>query len=269
MTLTTTNTFYPEEFNRRVLLIDDNAAIIEDFRKVLTFDNDSELSNLSDRLFGTAGTEKKKAQQPHPVFQVDAALRGEDGYEMVAKGVASGQPYAMAFVDMRMPMGWDGLKTIQQLWSVDPHLEVVICTAYSDYTWDDMIQGLEQQDHLLLLKKPFEPIEVCQLCLSLTEKWNLSRIARLKMEEMNALVESKTAEVIEANKAKSRFLNILGHEFLTPLNGVLGFAQVLRSQHGEDMDDQAINCLDYIEISGEKLHQLVSDLLDFVSSTSG
>jgi len=268
--LTAAEAFEKEtNFNRRIILIDDNASVLEDFKKVLEFKPDSELKDLSNSLFENNKQIRSDQLRPTPTFEVEAVLKGEDGYELVVERKKAGQPFALAFVDMRMPMGWDGLETIKKLWSADPDLEIVICTAYSDYSWENLVNELDHQDRLLMLKKPFEPIEVCQLSLSLTEKWNLSRLAQLKMQEMQSLVEAKTQEVVVANRARTNFLNVLGHEFLTPLNGVLGFTQILKSQYGDSLQDTAIDYLDYIEMSGEKLHSLLSDMLDTVSSSSG
>ena len=69
----------------------------------------------------------------------------------------------MAFVDMRMPPGWDGVETIAKMWEVDPEIQIVICSAYSDRPWDEIVRKLGHVDQFLILKKPFDTIEVCQL----------------------------------------------------------------------------------------------------------
>ena len=79
----------------------------------------------------------------------------------------------MVTVDVRMPPGWDGIETTQKLWEVDPDLQVVICSAYSDYSWDEIIAKLGNSDRLLFLKKPFDAMEILQLANALTEKWRL------------------------------------------------------------------------------------------------
>ena len=75
---------------------------------------------------------------------------------MVSQAVQAEAPYAMAFVDVRMPPGWDGVQTIKKMWEVDPDLQVEICTAFADYSWDEMIEELGESDRLLILKKPFD-----------------------------------------------------------------------------------------------------------------
>src|SRR5688572_1201967 len=118
--------------NRRLLVIDDNRAIHDDFRKILApRASTSPLDDLEAALFGgVAGP----AVTTHHAFEIDSAFQGAEGLQLVQQAAAAGRPYAMVFVDMRMPPGWDGLQTTKELWTVAPDLQVVICTAYSDYT---------------------------------------------------------------------------------------------------------------------------------------
>ena len=77
---------------------------------------------------------------PRAQFEVDSAYQGQEGVLLVKKALEAGRPYAMAFVDVRMPPGWDGVETTRKLWEIDPCLQVVLCTAYSDYSWDKMFE---------------------------------------------------------------------------------------------------------------------------------
>src|SRR5690606_9056746 len=126
--------------NRRVLVIDDSEAIHRDFRKVLggaeSVEGQEVLDVLESEVFGA----RQDAQTP--VFEIDSALQGEQGMLMAEAALREGRPYAVAFVDMRMPPGWDGLKTIEHLWKADPGIQVVICSAHSDYEWGDVMQRL-------------------------------------------------------------------------------------------------------------------------------
>lgn len=179
---------------RRILIIDDMHAIHEDFRKILTPGGASaSLSASKAALFGAKAA--AKAGPSREPFEVDSAFQGEEGWQKVRDSVAAGKPYALAFVDMRMPPGWDGLKTIQRLWEEDANLQVVICTAYSDHSWDEISESLGLTDKLLILKKPFDPIEAIQLATALCEKWELSRKAVLKLDELEQLVQKRTTEI--------------------------------------------------------------------------
>jgi diguanylate cyclase (GGDEF)-like protein len=180
---------------RRILVIDDNDAIHTDFRKTLQRESPTgRLAAAASMLFGDA----PKDAGGSPSFEIESAMQGELGFEMVKRSVAENRRYAMAFVDMRMPPGWDGVETIQHLWEADPDLQVVICTAYTDYSWEQIIAKLGATDRLLILKKPFDPIEVCQLATALTEKWKLKRQAALKLGELETMVHDRTLELRRA-----------------------------------------------------------------------
>ena len=133
--------------NRRILVIDDNEAIHKDFREILgTADTDTAaLDEAKAAILGTAPEVSKQEG-----FQIDSAFQGQEGLERVRQALHEGRPYAMAFIDVRMPPGWDGIKTIQQIWAEYPQLQAVICTAYSDYQWQDITDKLGQTDQLLI-----------------------------------------------------------------------------------------------------------------------
>src|SRR5690348_7694625 len=142
----------------RVLIVDDTAGIHADFRKILSAPQESAISELEAVVFG--GT---NPICPGPRFVVDSAYQGQEGLKMAERALAEGLPYAVAFVDVRMPPGWDGIETVSRLWASDPDLQVVICTAYSDYSWGEMSARFGPNHNLLILKKPFDTIEVLQL----------------------------------------------------------------------------------------------------------
>ena len=135
--------------NRRILLVDDMPTIHEDFRKILLPQSPAK-SALEAAKAALFDDEVKAAEVP---FELDSAYQGEEGLARVQAAMQAGQPYAMAFVDMRMPPGWDGVETTLELWKVSPDLQIVICTAYSDYSWDDMLNKLGNCDRLVVLRR--------------------------------------------------------------------------------------------------------------------
>jgi diguanylate cyclase (GGDEF)-like protein len=182
---------------RRILVIDDSDAIHGDFRKTLSHEAVSQrLRSAKAALFGDAQSGSPAAT--FPTFEMESALQGQDGLKQVEKSLQEGRPFNVAFVDMRMPPGWDGVQTIQNLWKADPNLEVVICSAYSDYSWADICKKLGLTDKLLILKKPFDPVEVSQLAASLSEKWVLKQDARLKLDELERMVQERTSDLAHA-----------------------------------------------------------------------
>jgi len=160
---------------RRVLVIDDNEAIHADFRRIFAPESAAatSLDALSKSLFGepTEGTKDVVS------FLVDCEGQGADGIARVERQLTAGDPYQVAFVDIRMPPGMHGVETTKRLWQVDPHLQVVLCTAYSDFRWDEVASYLGTTANLHLLRKPFSPSEVRRMADVLT-----TRAIRLRRE---------------------------------------------------------------------------------------
>ena len=183
--------------NHRILVIDDNPEIHADFRKVLgpPAPAGGALDNVMAQFFGP----KPAVIEAQSEFQLDSAFQGKEGLAMVVQAIAEGRPYAMAFVDVRMPPGWDGVETITRIWAIDASIQVVICTAYSDYSWQEIIAKLGKSDRLVILKKPFDSIEVLQLAHALTEKWLVTGQARHKLEDLNRLVDERTRALQTSN----------------------------------------------------------------------
>jgi len=175
----------------RLLVVDDNEAIHNDFRKVLTpiAKNDA-LDSLESELFGESAQTVQRQE-----YDIVACSQGLQGVEEVADSVARNRHFAVAFVDMRMPPGIDGLETIERIWAIDPDIEIVICSAYSDHSWDEIAERLGHSDRWLLLRKPFDSTEVLQLASALSEKWRLRKSSAMTMAELNEMVRNRTSEL--------------------------------------------------------------------------
>ena len=237
--------------NRRILVIDDNVSIHDDFRKILQAGKEaSHLDSARRSIFGGELHIHSFLQ-----FELEYADQGETAVVMVQTARREARPYAVAFVDMCMPPGWDGLETIEHLWNVDPEIQTVICTAYTDHSWDDIIRRLGYDDRLLILQKPFSSIEVSQLATSLTRKWNLASLARQRLEAAEA-----------ANVAKSQFLANVSHEIRTPMNGILGMSELLLKT---PLNEKQRRYTETLQKSGQALLQIINDILDLSKIEAG
>jgi len=192
----------------RLLVIDDNPRIHEDYRKILGGRAQAGVSSAEAALFGEQPTSEG------PTFDVDSAMQGREGVERARRALDEGRPYSVAFVDMRMPPGWDGLETIEQLWKIDPEVQVVVCSAYTDYDWLELLARLGHSDKLIVIKKPFEPIEILQSASALSRKWQNARALRHHIETLERAVTDRTRGLEAANR---QLRHLASHDSLTGL----------------------------------------------------
>ncbi len=272
--------------NRRILVIDDNAAIHADFKKSLVDPAamTTDFVGAEAALFDEAPAPDAKSATSYE-YLIDFASQGREGYEKLRAAFGRGEPYAVAFVDVRMPPGWDGVDTIAKLWKVDPELQAVICTAFADYSWQEMIDKLGRTDRLLILKKPFDPIEVRQLASALTEKWNASRRERLNLESAQAAVKEARAyaaslecvshaldtslKAAEANSnAKAELLLNMAQNLFAPVDAMLEVAQRINAQDAPD-DNEWLERIGEICRDGGQLRRSLQDVLDLSELEAG
>jgi diguanylate cyclase len=226
--------------NRRILIIDDNAAIHHDFRKVLSAHAEhtaqAALGALEAEIFAEAAV-----PAPRPNFEVDSAHQGREGVAMAHQALVDGRPYAMAFVDMRMPPGWDGLETIEHLWETDPDIQIVICSAHTDYDWTEVVERLGHCDKLLVLRKPAEPIEVQQCATALSRKWENDRLVRDQVVRLEEMITLRTRGLEAANR---QLRHLATHDMLTGLpNRVLLDDRLTQAMAHADRDNRSFALL--------------------------
>jgi diguanylate cyclase len=248
----------PELLTHRLLMIDDNPAIHEDYRKILAGRDDTRMSTAEAALFG-----EPQPTVSRPVFDVDSAMQGRDGVELAHQALLAGRPYSVAFVDMRMPPGWDGLETIENLWKVDPEIQVVVCSAYSDYDWMELLARLGRSDKLIVIKKPFEPIEILQSASALSRKWQNARALKGYVEGLERVVTDRTRGLEAANR---QLRHLASHDSLTGLPNRLllddrltqAIAQANRQAHGFAV---AVLDLDRFKLINDSLGHRAGDQL--------
>ncbi|HEX8822669.1 MAG TPA: ATP-binding protein [Archangium sp.] len=263
----------PTPERRRILVVDDNPAIHQDFRKILTVPEGlDELEAMESVLFGS-GRVRSRALD----FELDSAMSGEESVRRVKAAVEEGRPYAVIFMDIRMPPGIDGVEATLRLWREDADVQVVLCSAYSDYSWDELSRKLGSSERLLILRKPFDNIEVRQMAHSLCEKWELLRQSHRRMDDLERAVEERTRALAEANmrlmraqklEALGRMSAGLAHEVNNPLSYVLsnlrhvqmGLEKLLCTQEaqreGEDLREA---CRDAV-FGAERIARIVQDV---------
>ena len=201
----------------RILIVDDNVEIHEDFKRILhTKASNPVFSAFCQSLFGESFDESFTPSLPR--YELDFALQGQVAFDLVLKSYQEQRPYAMIFMDIRMPPGSDGIQTIKRIWAKHPEIEVIICTAYSDYSWKEIVAELGTTDRLLFLRKPFDPTAVKQMALSLTKKWELAQREKQYIQQLEN-------EIAEREKSQQKMRHLALHDQLTGLPNRLFFFQ--------------------------------------------
>ncbi|MFA6714458.1 MAG: response regulator [Victivallales bacterium] len=168
------------------MIVDDQEDLREQLAKLLVSSGQpnkttSLVQSMRERLMGL-GDDEKQTPPPRtvPQYDIDTAGQGEEAFEMVQAAIKNGAPYAVIFTDMRMPPGWDGLKTAKKIREIDKYIEIVIMTAYADHTQSTIAQEIGMPEKLLYIKKPFQTEEIFQLAMSLTAKWSSEYLERMR-----------------------------------------------------------------------------------------
>jgi len=255
------------EMIHRILIIDDNPSIHKDFQTILIDEEESTtLNELRSEVFGN----KTNDNTSKSVYELDFASQGKEGCEKIKQACSEDRPYELVFVDMRMPPGWDGLKTIEHIWQIDPKVQVVICTAYSDYSWGEITERLGRSENLLILKKPFDSSEVAQLASALTEKWILARKASLKMEQLEQMVKERTEKQTELitkidniNKELKDFASIVSHDLKAPLRGIKSLATWILDDCSDKLSEQGKEQMNLLLGRVERMYHLIDGVLQY------
>jgi diguanylate cyclase (GGDEF)-like protein len=214
----------------RILVIDDEAAIHDAYRKSFEARQSSldqaSLAAMADALFGNMDSSEPSAF-PSDEFELVHAMQGLDGLRQVAEALACNNPFQIAFVDVRMPPGIDGKETAKRIREIDPNINLVIVTGYSDYTALDIASVAGPVDRLFYISKPFDPEELVHTARALGQRWfsdqEMSRIRTALADQVKAL-ELQGIE-LAANEARANHLAT--HDSLTGAANRYAFLKIL------------------------------------------
>lgn len=225
--------------NRRVLVIDDEQVVRESFREILapTRQDTSALFAAANTLFDDLPPADKAGRPRSSAtfdFEFEGASNGREGVERVKAALEQGAPYALVFLDVRMP-GWDGLETAEHIRGLDPHVEIVFVTAFSDYALDEIVD--RAGENVGYQCKPFSAEEIRQIATKAVHDWNRTRsledlvgiVAGLTSDsgKVQVLLENVLAQVsARVGSGSAAILNLQGDSDLLLSTGQLKGAEV-------------------------------------------
>ncbi len=257
------------EINKRILVIDDDHEIWKAYKMVLEPEI-AQLGSVKEQMDLLLGNGEEKTQHAAS-YEVSYADQGRDGFVQIENSLTEQTPFAVAFIDVRMPPGWDGMKTASRIRQLDKDIEIVIVTAYSDRSCEEIIQQVGSPDKLLFLRKPFDTEELKQLALSLTEKWNIARreeIQRLELQEiiisLKELQQEQQAlqkKLTQAQKMEAIGLMAGGvaHDLNNILSGIVSYPELMLLKL--PMDSELRKYVQPVRDAGLRASAVVADML--------
>jgi signal transduction histidine kinase len=265
----------------RVLVADDERSVLDAYRAVFgeiagAPSGSNRMADLEGELFNA----QSAAADTMPFFAPVLCRRGEEAVDTIRSARQERIEFPVAFLDVRMPPGIDGIETAARIRALDPSINIVMVTAYADTHPRKIAELVQPFDKLFYINKPFQATEIQQFALALSEKWKAEQQLRKvnqdlmlrcrELEAMHANLCEARERAEAASKAKSIFLANMSHELRTPLNAVIGFADVMRNEtFGPIGNDRYREYLDDISRSSEHLLEVINDLLDFSKIEAG
>ncbi|MEQ1753263.1 MAG: hybrid sensor histidine kinase/response regulator [Micropepsaceae bacterium] len=258
----------------RILVIDDEEPMRCSFRDALITSAlpSQRLSDLESELFGPS-----TKQNAENAFDVSIASQGLEGVEAVRAALDEGKPFGVVFIDMRMPPGIDGVEAACLIRAIDPQINIVIVTGYSDVDVPEMARRILPADKLFFVAKPLQVQEVRQQAAALSARWHaeadMIRALREQNEQLKLAVcdaEVARTQALQASHAKSNFISNVSHELRTPLNAIIGFSGILTSEmHGPLGDPRYLDYSREIGEAGQGLLKSINEIIDTSRLDSG
>lgn len=177
----------------RVLVVDDDALLIGEYVRCLgeDFEPDNATTTLGDLekvLFGEETDERGAVR-----FDVQTRTQGDYAVEAVEDAMREGCPFAIVFLDIRMPPGIDGIEAAQRIRKLDPNVNIVIVTGSLSPEPENLGVQIPPADRVFFFKKPFHAVECRQLAAALCGKWHADMALRRANEDLEQRVEERTA----------------------------------------------------------------------------
>ncbi|UZK66226.1 GGDEF/EAL domain-containing response regulator [Sphingomonas sp. M1-B02] len=253
----------------RILIVDDEPAMHESYRQCFTTSrsdgNETALSAMAAELFGDDDEEvpaDSAADEPVITFDCTHKMQGLDAVAAIQASLESGERYSVAFIDVRMPPGIDGKETAKRIRALDPDINLVIVTGYSDFSPLDISRAAGPADKIFYIAKPFQAEEVIQTATALGHRWQVDQ----ELEHARGLLAEKIGQLEEQQHElaanESRAIHMANHDSLTEAPNRLAFLRMLgQAVKGDHCFAMAMMDLDRFKLVNDTLGHLAGDEL--------
>jgi diguanylate cyclase (GGDEF)-like protein len=246
----------------RILIVDDEPAMHDSYRRSFAPAGNADagaLDAMAAELFGD-DDDSPADSAAAPDFALTHAMQGLAGVAAIEKAIADGDPFAVAFIDVRMPPGIDGKETATRIRALDPDINLVMVTGYSDFSPIEISKAAGPADKIFYIAKPFEVAEVTQMASALSHRWQLDRelaATRAALAEKIVILEEQGLE-LAANESKA--IHIANHDSLTEAPNRLAFLRTLAEKtRGNESFATAMVDLDRFKLVNDTLGHLAGD----------
>ena len=196
---------FKKDWNYRVLVVDDQREIHQDFEEMLT---PSLTGSSTDDLADAFASEVDESFLPK--FELLHARSGAEAYEKIKTATETDDPIAVAYIDIRMPPGIDGIETTRRIRAIDENIEIVLMTAYTDKSLGEIVREMDLLHKLLYIRKPFAREEIQQITLALAEKWNVESELGDKRRQLE-ISNQRLKAVLDSTGDAIAMFDIAGH----------------------------------------------------------
>ena len=196
---------FKKDWNYRVLVVDDQREIHQDFEEMLT---PGLTGSSTDDLAEAFASEIDESFLPK--FKLLHARSGSEAYDIVKTTIETGDPIAVAYIDIRMPPGMDGIETTQRIRAIDENIEIVLMSAYTDKSLGEIVHEMDLLHKLLYIRKPFAREEIQQITLALAEKWNVESELGDKRRQLE-ISNQRLKSVLDSTGDAIAMFDVTGH----------------------------------------------------------
>ncbi len=249
--------------SKRLLIVDDEPAMHDSYARCFAVQRgaaENALDAMAAELFGDDAPSADAAADDS--FDLTHCHQGLDPVAAVEAALAAGTPYAVAFIDVRMPPGIDGRETARRIRALDPEINLCIVTGFSDFSPIEISKVAGPADKIFYIAKPFEVAEIVQTATALAHRWQVDRELTAAREQLAAQIVQLEEQSAELAANESRAIHMATHDSLTDAPNRLAFLRALGDRAKRPgLFATAMFDLDRFKIVNDTLGHLAGDAL--------